>query len=279
MKLLTSKTSKTRVALVIQYEGTFYSGWQRQKDRETIQSALENAISSLSFNREVKVFAAGRTDSGVHASGQVVHFDSLGYIPSSRWAAALNGRLPESIRVLESVATPADWHSCYSAIYRRYRYTIYNCKYPNIFLSPWTWHRYKLRIDEKLMDIALSNLIGFHDFAAFQRAGSYRDNSFTTIQDYKVERCGDLITVDIQASGFLYGMMRLIVGQLVAIGENRLTLNKFEKIWRKKLRVEVKESAPARGLCLVRVGYKDLIFSKAVCFDTNPRFSFNPIHH
>ena len=120
---------------------------------------------------------------------------------------------------------------------------------------------------------ALNDLLGLHDFAAFQKAGSNRSSSLTTVQDVFVRRQGDIVTVEIQASGFLYGMVRLLMGQLVAVGEKRLSLEKFKYIWRKGLRSEVKEAAPPHGLCLIRVGYGEKIFSKEKSFDTFPSFS------
>ena len=262
-----------RIALVIQYDGSGYSGWQNQKDKITVQGILEEKIAELDLNKSVKVIAAGRTDSGVHASGQVVHFDYSGPIPINKWTSALNGRLPVSIKVLEAVSVPSDWHACHSAKYRRYRYSIFNGSYPNLFLQNISWHKYRFRLDINLMKHALNDLLGLHDFAAFQKAGSNRSNSLTTVQDVSIFRHGDIVTVEIQASGFLYGMVRLLIGQLVAVGEKRLSLEKFRYRWRKGLRSEVKEAAPPHGLCLIRVGYEEKIFSKQKSFDTFPRFS------
>ena len=265
-----------RIALVIQYDGAGFRGWQNQKDSTTVQGVLEEKIAELDPIRPVKAVAAGRTDSGVHASGQVVHFDCAGPIPIHKWPSALNGRLPASIKVLEAVSVPSDWHACYSAKYRRYRYSIFNGSYPNLFLQNISWHKYRFKLDIDLMEQALNDLLGLHDFAAFQKAGSNRSNSLTTVQDVSIFRHGDIVTVEIQASGFLYGMVRLLMGQLVAVGEKRLSLEKFRYIWRKGLRSEVKESAPPHGLCVVRVGYKENFFSKEKSFDTFPSF-FLPI--
>ena len=262
-----------RIALVIQYDGSDFSGWQNQKQTRTIQGTIEEKIAELDPIRPVKLIAAGRTDSGVHASGQVAHFDCSGPIPSNKWALALNGRLPSSIKVLEAVYVPIDWHACYSAKYRRYRYSIFNGSYPNLFLQNISWHKYKVPLDINLMRLALKDLLGLHDFAAFQKAGSNRTNSLTTVQEVSICREGDIVTVEIQASGFLYGMVRLLMGQLVAVGEKRLSLDEFKYRWRKGLRSEVKESAPPHGLCLIRVGYEDQIFSKEKSFDTFPSFS------
>ena len=262
-----------RIALVIQYDGSGFSGWQNQKDLITIQGTLEEKIAELDLNSPIKVIAAGRTDSGVHASGQVVHFDSSGPIPTKKLPSALNGRLPSSIKVLEALEVPNDWHACYSAKYRRYRYCIFNGSYPNLFIQNISWHKYRVRLDESLMKEALIDLLGFHDFVAFQKAGSNRSNSLTTVQEVSLYRDGDIIFIEIQASGFLYGMVRLLVGQLVAVGEKRLTVQEFIDRWRKGLRSEVKEAAPPHGLCLIRVGYEKNIFSKNLSFDTFPTFS------
>ena len=262
-----------RIALVIQYDGLGFSGWQNQKKSITIQGTIEEKIAELDPIRPVKVIAAGRTDAGVHAAGQVVHFDRVGPIPIYKWASALNGRLPSAIKVLEAVNVPSDWHACYSAQYRRYRYSIFNGSYPNLFLQNISWHKYRVRLDINLMRNALNDLLGLHDFAAFQKAGSNRSNSFTTVQEVYICRDGDIVTVEIQASGFLYGMVRLLMGQLVAVGEKRLSVEEFKYRWRNGLRSEVKEAAPPHGLCLIRVGYQDKIFSKEKSFDTFPRFS------
>ena len=262
-----------RIALVIQYDGYWFSGWQNQRDLITVQGTLEEKIAELDPIRPVKVIAAGRTDAGVHASGQVAHFDCCGPIPAYKWASALNGRLPSSIKVLESVLVPSDWHACYSATHRRYRYSIFNGCYQNLFLQNISWHQYRVRLDENLMREALNDLLGFHDFAAFQKAGSNRRNSLTMVQEISICRDGDILCIEIQASGFLYGMVRLLMGQIVAVGEKKLSFENFRNRWRQGMRSEVKDAAPPHGLCLIRVGYNENIFSKVRSFDTFPSFS------
>ncbi len=237
-----------------------------------MQEVLEAAIEGLDPHRPIRCVAAGRTDSGVHAAAQVVHFDAAGPIPAERWAKALNGRLPATIRVRAASEVADQWHACFSARYRRYRYTIHNGRSPNLFLSTWSWHRYRLRLDERAMDAALQTLVGEHDFAAFQRAGSRRAHARTTMQEVSLERQKDLITVELQASGFLYGMVRLVMGQLVAVGEGSLSVAAFEHRWRTQARSEVREAAPPQGLCLLRVGYPDPVFPEAAWYDCQPRF-------
>ena len=270
-----SQNFKRRIGLILQYKGTDFCGWQRQKNIQelSIQSVLEQAISSLDPFSPIKSVAAGRTDSGVHAAGQVVHFDYIGPVPTNSWPAALNGRLPSSIRIREAISMPLSWHACYSAVYRRYRYSIYNGCRPNLFLEPWTWHKYQVLLDEKIMELALNGLVGRHDFSAFQRTGSNRKDAFTTIQAVEIQREGEIINIEIQASGFLYGMVRLLVGQLVAIGEHKLSLETFERRWKEKRRNEIKESAPAKGLCFLRAGYKENYFVEPDWFDSFPKFA------
>ena len=237
-----------------------------------MQATLEDALASLDPLGPGRCMAAGRTDTGVHAAAQVVHFDCAGPIPAQRWPKALNGRLPQTLRVRAAASVPPQWHACFSACYRRYRYTIYNGARPNLFLAPWSWHRYQVTIDAAAMAAALAPMLGEHDFAAFQRSGSRRRHSHTCLQDAQVERQGDLITVELQASGFLYGMVRLLMGQLVALGEGRLAPAAFEQRWRQGQRAAVKEAAPPQGLCLLRVGYPQPVFPEAAWYDCQPRF-------
>lgn len=261
-----------RIALCLQYDGAAFHGWQRQPAQASVQETLEDAIAPLNPHGSARVVAAGRTDRGVHAAGQVAHFDAVGPIPANRWPKALNGRLPGSIRVRAAQAVSPDWHACFSATYRRYRYTIYNGRLPNLFLAPWSWHRYLVLLNEQAMAQALGALVGEHDFSAFQRAGSRRAHARTTLQEASLERQGDLIVAELQASGFLYGMVRLIMGQLVAVGEGRLTVEAFVERFQSRARQEVKEAAPPQGLCLLRVGYSEPLFPEAAWYDGQPRF-------
>ena len=267
-----------RIALCLQYDGGPFCGWQRQPQHPSVQQTLDEAIEALDplpagvTAKLSRTIAAGRTDTGVHAAAQVVHFDCHGPIPALRWAPALNGRLPGSIRVRASAAVAADWHACFSAQYRRYRYCIYNARRPNLFLAPISWHRYQWRLQDQLMEELLQELLGHHDFSAFQRAGSQRAHARTTVQEVSLERDGDILTLEIQASGFLYGMVRLLVGQLVAAGEGRISPEQFRQRWRQQRRDEVKEAAPPQGLCLLRVGYPEPVFPRGAWYDCQPRY-------
>ncbi len=260
-----------KVALIVQYDGSNFSGWQKQKQVNTIQETLEEALRKLS-SQQIKTFAAGRTDAGVHAAGQVVHFETDFVIPANKWAGALNGKLPKSIRIIESVGVPIDWHACHSAIYRHYRYFINNSKIENIFLNKWSWHRYQKNLNEITMKEAIITLKGKHDFFAFQKSGSTRFSSITTIKDAEIIRKGDLIFIDIKASGFLYGMVRAIVGQLILVGESKISPEDFHHRWLNKRKEEVHESAPAKGLCFINAVYKKNVFKTFNNHDLFPKF-------
>jgi tRNA pseudouridine38-40 synthase len=262
-----------RVALVIQYLGTYFHGWQRQPHHRSVQEEIENAIESV-LNYPVRIHAAGRTDSGVHAAAQVAHFDAPTQIPAHRWASILNSRLPNDILVRASAAVHSTWHARFSALWRRYRYTLYTDPRPNLFVRPFTWHYYYEPLDESLIQDALSPLIGRHHLAAFHRAGSSRPHSWVEVQVAECRRQGAFVSIEIQASGFLYGMMRLLVGLLVQVGRGVRSPLSFTEIWKDQHREQVKYAAPAQGLCLLRVGYPEFPFPPEVWFDTQPTFAF-----
>ena len=260
-----------RVALLVQYNGSNYSGWQKQKNATSVQEIIENALFKVTHHK-VKAFAAGRTDAGVHASGQVVHFDVDYFIPCNRYSDVLNSLLPSTIRILESVEVKDTWHACYSAMYRHYRYVINNSKFDNLFINNWSWHRYQKVLDEVLMLNASKRMEGEHDFFAFQKSGSNRTNSITIIKNIDIKRVEDLILIDIKATGFLYGMVRLIVGQLVLVGEKKISPDTFTDRWVSKNKNDVKESAPAKGLCFVNAVYEENVFNKINKNDFFPVF-------
>lgn len=263
--------NKEKVALVIQYLGTNFHGWQRQPNRRTVQEEIEEAIAKV-LKQKVTIHGAGRTDAGVHAAAQVAHFEHDSLIPDCKWAKVLNALLPEDIKIRASAQVPADWHARFSASWRRYRYTIYTDKQPNLFVQPFTWHYYRSPIQEALMQEALIPLLGKHHLAAFHRAGSARKHSWVDVQAAECYRQDDFLYLEIQANGFLYGMVRLLVGMLLEVGIGKRSPASFTKIWIEQKREEVKYAAPAKGLCLLRVGYPDFPFPNKIWFDTQPTY-------
>ncbi len=265
---------KKRVALVIQYLGTNFYGWQRQPHHRTVQEEIEKCLSQV-LESHTTLYGAGRTDTGVHAAAQVAHFNHSSLIPPQKWAAILNARLPEDILIRASAEVSQTWHARFSASWRRYRYSLYTEARPNLFVKPYSWHYYKAPLSASLMQEALNPLLGRHHLAAFHRANSSRDHSWVEVQAVECHRRGPFVEIEIQANGFLYGMVRLLVGMLVEVGSNQRSLQNFQTIWSEEQREQVKYAAPAKGLCLLRVGYLDFPLDKNVWFDSQPLFYFN----
>jgi len=260
-----------RVALVVQYVGTRFHGWQRQPRERTVQGEIEAAIQSVLGNL-VTLCGAGRTDTGVHAAAQVAHFQAPTLIPAYRWASILNSRLPDDVLIRAAAQVPDDWHAQFSAQWRRYRYTIYTDPTPNLFVRPFAWHYYYEPLSESKMQAALDPLVGYHDLTAFQRAGSKRSHAWVDLQCAECRRHDQFVTVELQANGFLYGMVRLLMGILVQVGRDVLSVDEFTHLWQSRQRDRVKYAAPAGGLCLLRVGYEYSPFHPHVWYDAQPQF-------
>ncbi|MBF2074350.1 MAG: tRNA pseudouridine(38-40) synthase TruA [Synechococcales cyanobacterium C42_A2020_086] len=273
---VTSSSKTQRIALVIQYLGTHFHGWQRQLQQRTVQEEMERAIAAV-IGAPVTLHGAGRTDAGVHAAAQVAHFDAPAWIPAHRWVDILNHRLPTDIVVRASAAVEASWHARFSALWRRYRYTIYTETRPNLFVRPFVWHYYQAPLDETLIQAALAPLVGRHHLAAFHRSGSSRPHSWVDVQAAECVRRGPFLQIELQASGFLYGMVRLLVGMLVEVGRGWRSPADFTDLWKQQRRDLVRYAAPSQGLCLLRVGYPQPPFPPEAWFDTQPLFVFQSL--
>jgi tRNA pseudouridine38-40 synthase len=244
----------TRIALKVQYLGTHIHGFQHQENARSVQEELECAVLSMTgaFSR---IHGAGRTDAGVHAAGQVIHLDTESLIPAYRWPRPLNARLPADILVRAAAEVPPDWHSRFDALWREYCYTIHNSGTPDLFLRDRAWF-YHHPLDASLMAEALETLLGVQELETFRRAGSKRPHSKLEVLRVGCERQGELIQIRVRASGFLYGMMRLLVGTLVQeVGRGTCTPEEFEQRWRSRSRATTRFAAPPVGLCLTNVGY------------------------
>ena len=263
-------SEEQRIALVVQYIGTHFQGWQRQAKGRTVHGELEQAIASV-LKHPVTLHGAGRTDSGVHAAAQVAHFSAPRHIPAHRWRSILNPRLPDDVLIRAATSVPPGWHAQFSAQWRRYRYTLYTDPVPNLFVRPFAWHYYYAGLDLGAMESALQAMVGHHDLAAFQRAGSKRPHSWVDLQEAICYRQGSFILVELQAAGFLYGMVRLVMGLLVQVGRGQISVGEFTHLWRTGQRERVKYAAPAQGLCLLRVGYDPPPFPPGIWWDTQPR--------
>lgn len=244
-----------RIALRVQYLGSAFHGWQRQAGYRTVQGVLEEAIASRAGHK-VTVYGAGRTDTGVHAAGQMAHFDTTSAIRPEDWSRVLNDCLPKDVVVLASTEVPSSWHARFSAIRRRYRYLILNRERPDVFWRLFSWHvRWPLHVER--MAEALNSLLGEHSLEAFRCTGSDRANSIVQVQEVLCQRLGEMISIEVQASGFLYRMMRLLVGTLEVVGRGELSPEGFVRLWQHNdwSQMRTRYSAPPQGLCLVDVGY------------------------
>lgn len=241
--------------LEIEYDGTNYCGWQLQKNprKKSIQEVIENALRKI-FQENIRLIASGRTDAGVHAEAQVANFKAEREISLKKLQKALNGLLPEDIRVSGSRAADADFHSRFNARSKIYRYTILNRLYPSALLRN-TVCFYPYPLDIKLMQKELKSLKGRHNFKSFAAVDKKERDPVKTIKRARIVKEKDLIYIDIEADGFLYNMVRNIVGTLVEVGRGKLGRGSLEKILSSRNRVFAGPTAPAKGLCLIKVKY------------------------
>jgi tRNA pseudouridine38-40 synthase len=245
----------TRYRAVLAYDGTDYLGFQRQPGNvPTIQKTVEAAIERVT-QQTVTVNGAGRTDSGVHASGQVIAFDVDWRHPPHELWRALNAKLPGSI-VLKSLdeAEPR-FHPRFDAQSRAYEYTLYVAPVRNPLLIRYAWHVSDRRLlDTTLMQIAAAKLVGEHDFATFGMP-PHGENTVRLVYRSEFSTIGEFIRYHIRANAFLYRMVRRIVGTLIRVGDGTLTLDAFEDAFRAADVTRINYTAPACGLCLTEVNY------------------------
>lgn len=242
-----------RLALGIEYFGAPFCGWQRQKDCQGVQAHVETALSRIACE-PIEVFCAGRTDRGVHALGQVVHFDTLAIRPDEAWVRGVNSHLPAGVRVQWVQAVGEDFHARFSAIARRYRYVIHNrAVRPGIFHSHQAWEIRPL--DAERMHQSAQALLGQHDFSAFRAAECQAKHPVRTLSDIAVQRVGDLVLVDVEANAFLHHMVRNMVGSLLVIGRGDAGIDWMAELLAARDRTRAAPTAEAQGLYLTRVRY------------------------
>jgi tRNA pseudouridine38-40 synthase len=205
-----------RFAIGLEYDGAAYLGWQAQAQSPTVQETVETALSKVA-NHPVRIVCAGRTDTGVHAQGQVAHFDSDAERSGRQWLLGCNSQLPDDIAILWARPVTDDFHARFSAFARTYRYVILN-RAPRPALDHGRVGWYRETLDERAMDAAARQLVGEHDFSAFRSAGCQANHPVREVQEVRVVRAGNRVHVDITANGFLYKMVRNIVGSLIAVG-------------------------------------------------------------
>jgi tRNA pseudouridine38-40 synthase len=257
-----------RLKLTLEYDGTHFAGFQKQSGQiRTVQGVLEKALYKLT-GEEIAVVGAGRTDSGVHALGQVVHFDTSSTIPEDRFPAALNGHLPSDMAVLEAAAVNASFHARYDALKKKYCYLIYNSRKP---VAIWRHHCYHFPapLDLALMKECAQDLCGEHDFTAFSAVGSSVKSTVRHVFLVDMEKTGEWIRISAIANGFLYKMMRLMVGTILEVGRGKLAPALVKQIMEEGKRGCGGPAVPPQGLYLVKVFYQaDTKVSQGICLDS-----------
>lgn len=249
-----SRRSSTRnIRLVIKYDGTHYSGWQVQKNGETIQGRIESALKRI-IGHKARLKGAGRTDAGVHAVCQVANFKTLSKLVLNKIKDALNSSLAEDILIVSADYAPLRFDSQLSAKSKRYRYVVTTARFADPFIRHFA-ARFSYPLNIGSMRRAAKALVGRHDFRAFQASGSNESNTVRTIKKIKIEKRGDLVYIDIWADGFLYNMARIIAGTLLEIGRGKMPAESMKKMLLKKDRKFAGPTAPAKGLCLMNVEY------------------------
>jgi len=242
-----------RYALGIEYDGAEFFGWQRQSHASSVQQSLEKSLAVVA-NHPVTVICAGRTDTGVHARGQVVHFDSPSKRSERQWMLGINSNLPDAVRVLWIQAVDDSFHARFSAFSRSYRYSILNrWVRPAIGVSYYGWCRYEL--DALRMHEAAQVLSGKHDFSAFRSSGCSAQHAVREVIAIGVSRQKNMVTIDITANAFLYHMVRNIVGSLIAVGQGEKSIQWFTEVFQSQDRKLAGVTAESQGLCFMKVRY------------------------
>ena len=242
-----------RFVLVCEYDGTAYCGWQRQINGPSVQQALEETLARLT-GEPVTVTGSSRTDAGVHALGLCAHFDSATRIPPDKLAFALNTMLPSDIRIRESGLAPEGFHARYSACGKVYRYMFFNSRHDCAIGRQYAAH-VPLPLNERLMHEEAQALCGTHDFAAFAASGSVATSTVRTIYRAQVTRSGETVTLTVLGDGFLYNMVRIIAGTLMEVGTGRRAPGAIARAIETGDRLALGQTAPAKGLTLMRVLY------------------------
>jgi len=253
--------------LLITYDGTAYSGWQVQPNADTIQERLQNVLQVLLHREKVTVIGSGRTDAGVHALGQVAHFKHDQSLDLYRLIVSINGMLPKDIRVKTIEKVPLNFHAQYSAIGKEYHYYLYLDRVMDPFRRLYCWHMHQ-KLNIELMHQAACLFEGTHDFTSFANesyAGSVSRDPIRTLHYLKIREMEGGIRIEVRGDGFLYKMVRNIVGALVEVASLKLPLLNIPIIFNSKDRREAPNAAPSHGLFLVYVDYPSQIHPKENC--------------
>ncbi len=242
-----------RVLLTVSYDGTGYSGWQRQENAISVQQRLEEALFKA-LKVKTAVTGASRTDAGVHALSQAAHFDTSSTIPDEKFPFVLNNLLPYDIRVTGARPVPLDFHARFSCRGKTYTYRMYNAPHASALYRNLTAH-VPVHLNDCVMDAAVRQVLGTHDFKAFAAAGGSAKTTVRTITNAAVSREGELVTLTVSGNAFLYNMVRILAGTLIEIGQGSLLPRVLTEALETGNRLLLGPTAPPQGLELTRVEY------------------------
>ncbi len=244
-----------RIRLIAEYDGTAYAGWQRQQNAVSVQQKIEEAIRKLT-SEEITVTGASRTDAGVHALGQNVHFDTESRIPADKCSFALNTLLPDDIRIRTSGEVTRKFHARFSAAGKEYRYLFYSAPHASALYRNLSAHVI-YPLDAGLMNEEAQAMLGKHDFAPFAASGSAVKDTVRTLDEIRVFEAPPFVELRVHGSGFLYNMVRILAGTLIAVGSRKLDRGAIERAITSGSRLDLGVTAPPQGLTLMRVDYPE----------------------
>jgi len=247
-----STSPPRNVKLTIEYDGTDYHGWQRQANALTIQQVLEEGIERI-VGHPVTLYGSGRTDAGVHALGQVANFHTRSRIPAEQFHHAINSATPPDIAVLRAEDAAPDFHAQFAATSKTYRYTTV-CREVRPAIGARYVHWLRQPLDAEAMRAAAAHFVGEHDFSTFETESS-REGSVRTVTRFDIERAGDRLDFHVSSNGFVYNMVRAMVGTLIEVGSGKRPPDDIARLLAVRDRRLAGPTAPAKGLCLLRVDY------------------------
>jgi len=241
------------IVLVVEYDGTEFHGFARQPGQRTVAGVLTDAVARIE-GQNLELFGAGRTDSGVHARGQTVHFESRLPIPPARWRKVLNRSLPRDLQVRSARKEPDGFHARFSATSRVYRYTWLCRAYASPFATRFAYHEPKT-LDAERMNEAAQVFLGEHDFRALAKAEAWKGPTCRGILSAGVRRVGPHVRFDVEGTGFMQGMVRMMAGALSEVGLGRWCIEEVRRLLNEPMAARRPPMLPAHGLCLMKVNY------------------------
>jgi tRNA pseudouridine38-40 synthase len=245
-----------RFKCIVAYDGTHFNGFQIQQNQRTVQNEIQKALKKVHKGEEIIIQASGRTDTKVHANGQVIHFDTTFALTCEQWKRALNTQLPPDIFIKKVEEVNNDFHARYNVEKKEYRYVIWNHKDENVFRRQYHYH-YPYQLNIQRMEEALQHFVGTYDFTSFCSAKTEKENKVRTIFSATLEQVNQEIVISLVGSGFLHNMVRIIIGTLIEVGQGRREIHSIDQALKGSNRKLAGKTAPPHGLSLWEVNYNN----------------------